>query len=318
MLSVAGPATAGGPGAPTDTESEVTPVGVVPHPSPEASPVAPTCRAAVLGSPIEHSLSPALHEAAYAALGLREWAYDRFAVGGAGEPDLPSFLAGCGPEWVGFSVTMPLKEAALAAGVAASAHARDVGAANTLVRAEDGWYADSTDAAGLLEALLEAGVADPRRVLVLGAGATARSAADATARLGARELSFAVRRAPRPQTLDFARRRGLDVGVVRLTDAADLVRALCDADVVVSTLPTGTRLGLPRLEPDRLAGAVLMDVVYGGWPTSLASWATEAGARVASGVPMLVHQAAEQVRLMTGHTPPVDAMRRAVAHVPGA
>ena len=273
-------------------------------------------RAAVLGSPIDHSLSPLLHRSAYEALGLQDWSYDRFAVGGPGEPTLAEFLDGLGPEWLGFSVTMPLKEDALALAVAASGHARDIGAANTLLRTQDGWIAESTDAYGLVEALLEAGVGRPGRepssAVVLGSGATARSALDALARLGTRHVTFVVRDQVRPETAALARRLGLgiteQVGLGRGA-LADLVAA---TDVTVSTLPTGTLLDLDPAPPGSLAGRVVLDVVYGGWPTELARWAQAGGALPLSGLGMLVHQAVEQVRLMTGRPASAQVMRAAV------
>ncbi len=275
-----------------------------------------TCRAAVLGSPIDHSLSPVLHRSAYEALGLGQWSYDRFAVGGQGEPGLREFLASRGPEWLGFSVTMPLKEDALALSIAASGHAREMGAANTLVRTDRGWIADSTDAYGALEALLEAGVGadgrSPRRAVLLGAGATARSIIDALGRLGVRELTVVVRTGLRPQTAELARRRGMSVTHEPGLARGHLDRLMAAADVTVSTLPTGTDLGLEAAAPGCLDGRVVMDVVYGGWPTPFARWAADAGASTVSGLGMLVHQAAQQVRLMTGSEAPVEAMRAAV------
>lgn len=283
------------------------------------------CKAAVIGSPITHSLSPVLHRAAYAELGLTEWSYDRFAVGGPGEPRLADFLAGLGPEWIGLSVTMPLKESALALSVAASGHARELGAANTLIRTEDGWIAESTDAFGVMEALLEARVgADtvPHTAVIVGSGATARSVIDALARLGVQHVTFAVRDTVRPATLALARQRGMRVERVRLrpealgaeahTQGAAFADLVATTDITVSTLPTGTHLDLPEVSEGRLAGRVLMDVVYGGWPTPLARWASAGGAAVVSGVDMLLHQAAEQVRLMTGRPAPLEAMRTAV------
>lgn len=288
------------------------PAAAVARSAPPAAPERVRNRAGVVGSPIGHSLSPTLHQAAYDALGLTDWAYDAHAVGGAGEPDLATFVAGLGPEWVGLSVTMPLKEDALALAVTASGHARDVGAANTLIRADGGWVADSTDAEGLLEALLQCGVTSLRSVLILGSGATARSALDAVRRLGASEVVFGVRDRPRPETVEFAHRAGLRVRSENLGDPDRLARLVEAADVTVATLPTGTRLDLPPAAADRLGGRLVMDVVYGGWPTPLARWAAAGGARVESGLPMLIHQAAAQVRLMTGRPGPAGAMRAAV------
>ncbi|MFB9569043.1 shikimate dehydrogenase, partial [Saccharopolyspora hordei] len=112
-------------------------------------------RAAVLGSPIEHSLSPVLHGAAYAALGLDGWTYERVE---ADERQLVDVVAGLGPEWAGLSVTMPGKRAALRVADEASARAEAVGAANTLVHRADGsWAADCTDVDGVVGALRAAG-----------------------------------------------------------------------------------------------------------------------------------------------------------------
>lgn len=274
------------------------------------------CRAAVLGSPIDHSLSPLLHRTAYAHLGLKDWSYDRFAVGGEGEPTLREFLATRGPEWLGFSVTMPLKEDALDLAVAASGHAREMGAANTLVRTDRGWIAESTDAYGALEALLDAGVGSDgravKRAVLLGSGATARSVIDALGRLGTREIVFVVRRHARPETVELARRRGITVSHEPGLARGHLDRLIAGAQVTVSTLPTGTDLGLDPAPVGSLDGRVLMDVVYGGWPTALARWAAAAGAVTVSGLDMLVHQAVEQVRLMTGCPAPVQAMHAAM------
>ncbi|MGQ0837419.1 shikimate dehydrogenase [Actinokineospora sp.] len=116
-------------------------------------------RAAVLGSPVDHSLSPVLHSAAYAALGLAGWTYTRLDCD---EPRLPGLVAELGPEWAGLSVTMPGKRAALAVAVAATERAWAVGAANTLVHQPDGtWHADCTDVAGVIGALRAAGLVVP-------------------------------------------------------------------------------------------------------------------------------------------------------------
>ncbi|GAB49600.1 shikimate dehydrogenase [Mobilicoccus pelagius] len=281
-----------------------------------------THRAGVVGSPVEHSLSPVLHRAAYDALGLTGWSYDRFRIGGEGELDLPTFVEGLGRDWVGLSVTMPDKEDALALAVAVTEQARRIGAANTLVRREDGWVAANTDPDGVRDALLEAGVGDVRRALVLGSGATARSALDALARLGCRHVGFAVRSRVRPETLDLAEELGVRAtaqvegweGDVLLDDPAAVSRACAAADVVVSTLPAGAPLGEEAgFDPSAdLSRTVLLDAVYADWPTPLARWAEACGATVVPGSAMLLHQAAGQVELMTGHTAPLDAMRRAL------
>src|SRR3954451_6962102 len=122
-------------------------------------------RAAVCGKPIAHSLSPVIHSAGFAAAGLLTWSYTSIECASL---ELPGLVAGLGPEWVGLSLTMPLKEVALSLGDTASPAALAVGAANTLVRQPDGsWYADNTDILGMVRVLRDAGVADGPAVAVL-------------------------------------------------------------------------------------------------------------------------------------------------------
>lgn len=272
---------------------------------------APTRQAAVLGSPIGHSLSPVLHLAAYRALGLEHWSYGAHDVKA---PALRTFVAGLGPQWAGLSLTMPLKEVAFEVADTVSDLAREVGAVNTLVRRPDGgWSGDNTDVYGVEQALREAGAAQVDSALVLGSGATARSVVAALAALGCTKVTFAVRSVARPETLEQTLRAGLAADVVGL---GELSEVLGDARVVVSTLPAGAlngtvsragRLPAARLGPDHL----LLDVVYTGWPTPLARLFQVAGATAVSGLEMLIHQAAEQVHLMTGRPPPLDPMRDA-------
>jgi shikimate dehydrogenase len=277
----------------------------------------PTTRqAAVLGSPIGHSLSPVLHLAAYRALGLSNWSYGAHELQAA---ELAGFVAGLGPQWAGLSLTMPLKEAAFEVADEVSDLAREVGAINTLLRRTDGgWSGENTDVYGVSQALREAGCTDVANAVVLGSGATARSVVAALASLGCKKVTFAVRSEARPETLDQAVRAGLEVDVVQLCQVADL---LGDTGVVVSTLPMNALPGntLPENaltgrvfgKGPRPVGHLLLDVVYTGWPTPLARTFHEAGASVVSGLEMLVHQAAQQVALMTGLCPPVEQMRAA-------
>ena len=272
---------------------------------------APHRHAAVLGSPISHSLSPALHLAAYRALGLSHWSY---GVHEMQAPALRRFVAGLGPQWAGLSLTMPLKEAAFEVADEVSDLAREVGAINTLVRRPDnGWSGDNTDVYGVSQALREAGCAKVASAVVLGSGATARSVVAALATLGCAKVTFAVRSQARQETVDQARRAGLEVVVAGLGQVADV---LGDTRVVVSTLPANALHGsaltdkmLPK--GSRHTDRLLLDVVYTGWPTPLAQVFRGAGASVVSGLEMLVHQAAGQVRLITGLCPPVDEMRAA-------
>jgi shikimate dehydrogenase len=262
----------------------------------------PTHRCAVWGSPIEHSLSPVLHRAAYAALGLTDWSYDRREVDVAG---FPAAFAVLGPEWRGLSLTMPLKEVAATVARTVSDTARETGAVNTLVRDADGWTAHNTDVHGIIEALAEVGCTSPGTAVVVGSGATARSAVRALEELGARSVTLMVRAQVRPETVEQARRAGLAVEVVALG-------AWHVADVVVSTVPPGT-VPLDRLPEAPTRHAAVLDVVYGEGRTALQDAAAGRGWAVAEGTAMLLHQAARQVRLMTGLEAPVEAMRAALA-----
>ena len=272
--------------------------------------------AAVLGSPIAHSLSPLLHRAAYRVLGLGEWRYAAHEV--TEETFLP-FVAGLDETWRGLSLTMPLKEVAFDVAAEVSPTALATGAVNTLVRRETGeWDAHNTDVQGVVAAL--AAVPHAQSATVLGSGATARSVVAALAQLGVRRVRLAVRSAPRPATLRLAADLGVAVEVVPLAgwaDAADGPGEGGEVVLVVSTLPTGAGSAAARALAGRRLSGTLMDVVYADWPTPLAQAASEAGLHVVSGLDMLVHQAGEQVRLMTGHEAPIEAMfaaaREAVA-----
>lgn len=270
-------------------------------------------RAGVVGSPVSHSLSPLLHGAAYEALGLTGWSYGRQEVPEGG---LARHVDGLGPEWVGLSVTMPGKEEALALAGTASQEAALAGAANTLVRQDHSWYADNTDVHGLATALQEAGAGQVTRGVVLGGGATARSAVLALRRLGAREIDLMVREGIRPRTRELLDRLAdgptpTGVRVRRLAEGLSLDRRW--ADVVVGTLPPG--VSAPPVEPGDREPPVVLDVVYSPWPSALATAVASASAgRVVAvrGTTMLLHQAARQVELMTGCTAPVRQMALAL------
>ncbi|WP_246111402.1 shikimate dehydrogenase [Terrabacter aerolatus] len=272
-------------------------------------------RCAVWGSPIGHSLSPVLHRAAYAALDLHDWTYDRREVDEAGFGDALSGLDG---SWVGLSLTMPLKEVALHSAAVATPVAAATGAANTLVREagpEAGWTAHNTDVHGITMALRNAGCDDPSDVLVVGSGATARSAlaavtTAAAARGSGARVVLMVRDRVRPETLDQAASAGLHVETVAMGEWD----AATDVAAVVSTVPPSALPGLDRL-PRARPGAgrpVLLDVVYGDGETPLQQAARAQGWAVAEGTDMLLHQAGEQVRLMTGREAPLEAMASAL------
>jgi shikimate dehydrogenase len=260
-------------------------------------------RAAVLGSPIAHSLSPALHTAGYRALGLDDWEYTAADVA---EPALVAFVTGLGPEWRGLSLTRPLKEVAFAVATSVSDLARETGSINTLLRrADGGWDAHNTDVVGVVGSLAEAGVTHAERPVVVGSGATARSVVAAFAAMGARRVDVMVRGEIRAATLAQAEGAGLAVTRRDLGDWPEGV------DVVVSTVPGDRSSVATTLPPGR--GAVL-DVVY-GTRSAFAEVGPRQGYTVVPGVAMLLHQAAAQFRLMTGRAAPLEAMRAAVGPV---
>jgi shikimate dehydrogenase len=266
--------------------------------------------AAVLGQPVAHSLSPALHRAAYAELGLL-WTYQAIECG-LGE--FPARLAQAGSDCAGYSCTMPLKRAALAAAATASERARRAGAANTLLPAGDrtsrSWHADNTDVHGVLAALQECGVVPDGRkhVTLLGAGGAAQAVLVALAAGGADGCTVLVRDQARADDLvATAKRCSVAVDVASLhPNAAEL-----DADLVISTLPAGAADPIAAGHAWR-PRQLLFDVVYRPWPTPLAEAAKAHGASVISGALMLLHQAAAQVTLMTGAPAPIAAMRAAL------
>lgn len=257
-------------------------------------------RAAVLGSPIAHSLSPVLHRAAYRALGLSDWTYDALEVA----PEaLAAFLEACGPEWAGLSLTMPLKEAVLPLLTSCSPLVTATGTANTVLLAGGERVGHNTDVAGIVEALAEVGLTSVTSAVVLGGGATARSALAALSVLGCRTPTLVVR-SPPVQTLEAAVRLGITPTVSDWDPSV-----LEGADLVLSTVPAGAADGFA---PYLAAVPVVLDVVYAPWPTAL-SQASQGV--VIAGTAMLLHQAAAQVTLMTGRAAPVEAMRRALAAV---
>lgn len=260
-------------------------------------------RAAVCGSPIRHSLSPVLHRAAYAALGLADWSYDRVELAAA---ELAPWMAQLDASWRGLSLTMPLKEVAFGIARSVSDLARTVGSINTLVHTSDGWAGHNTDVGGITAALTEAGVGRPRHAVVVGAGATARSAIAALTSMGVTEIVVMVRAAMRPDTLDVARQLGVVVRERPLGAWPEMV------DVVIGTVPPCAYAGALEDLPTALGEAAILDCVYGHGPSPLLAAAAARGYAPVPGTEMLLHQAAEQVRLMTGHDAPVDAMRAAL------
>ncbi|MFJ2896830.1 shikimate dehydrogenase [Streptomyces sp. NPDC087218] len=262
-------------------------------------------RAAVLGSPIAHSLSPVLHRAAYAELGLTAWSYERFEID---EAALPGFVESLDATWAGLSLTMPLKRAVIPLLDSVSETAASVEAVNTVVLTEDGRRTgDNTDIPGMVAALRERGVEKTETAAVLGAGATASSALAALAGMCAGPVTAYVRSQERGREMrGWGERLGVDV---RIADWADAEQAL-RAPLVIATTPAGATDALAAAVPDR--PGTLFDVLYEPWPTGLAAaWADRSGS-VVGGLDLLVHQAVLQVEQMTGRAPaPLAAMRRA-------
>lgn len=256
----------------------------------------PDRRLAVIGSPIAHSLSPALHRAAYAVLGL-DWGYGRHEVRAGG---LEAFVDGLDRRWRGLSVTMPLKEEVAALATGADRTVELTGAANTLLFDGGRRIARNTDVAGVERALRDAGAAAVEHAVVIGAGATARSVIVALDRLGMRGVTVLVRDPSRAVAVrDLVDELGVDLDLV---DIAQLRHVVEGTDVVAWTLPNGVPLpgdlGLSG-EP----GAVALDVTYSPWPGPLAAPWLAAGGHVASGRDMLLHQAVRQVRFfVSGQT----------------
>ena len=337
-------------------------------------------RAAVLGQPIAHSLSPVLHRAAYLACGLTDWRYDAFEVG---EADLAAFLDGLAAgQWAGLSLTRPLKQVALDLVDHVEPLAAAVGAVNTVLVSPGGLVGANTDVSGIVQAIEAAtlgtgsttrwqsevavqggpgATAAPalrpgnsfevppvsRQAAILGGGATAASALAAVGQLGVTQPAVYVRSLARSAALiQAAARMGVvprfhvwpaspvpDHSPATVSPHHPLARAATShdsviqpitssredwfaADLVISTLPAGAADPLAAALVGRdLTGQVLLDVAYSPWPPLLARAWSAAGGLVASGLDMLLFQAAEQFRLMTGLAAPLAAMRSALEPV---
>ncbi|MPV38002.1 shikimate dehydrogenase [Georgenia subflava] len=282
-------------------------------------------RCAVLGHPVGHSLSPTLHRAAYAQLGLDDWGYGLQDVTA---DQLPAVVDQLDASWGGLSLTMPLKQAIMPLLDAVDPLAEVTGAVNTLVvqpgRAGRAGPLSgfNTDVHGIVATLREAAPAGwrPQRAVVLGARATASSALAALGELGCTRTTLVARSFAGPGSAAVAAHRmGVTTENVTWSTPDVAADAVLAADVVISTVPAGIADPVSTVMRDRLAGspnalsgAVLLDVVYDPWPTPIDEAWQEAGGTVAPGWGMLLHQAEAQVRLMTGRTPDVEVMRDAL------
>lgn len=291
----------------------------------------------MLGRPAGHSLSPVLHTAAYATLGLTWWRYEAIECDEAG---LPALLDSCGPDWAGLSLTMPLKRAVLPLLDRPEPLVTEVGGANTVIFAAAQRLGYNTDVPGMVRALAEHGIGpaaaasgrlavpEPRPsaqpgaclaapgttepgvgpVLILGGGATACAALAALRDLGERSAAMAVR--------DPARAGGLRSAASRLGLTITLQpfepTGIGGVRLIISTVPAGAADVFAQIFPTPVNDPpAVFDVVYHPWPTRLAAAAKQAGAVVVGGFELLLHQAAEQVELMTGRPAPLEAMRQA-------
>jgi shikimate dehydrogenase len=261
--------------------------------------------AAVIGSPVRHSLSPAIHNAAYAATGL-DWVFLALEVPpGRGADAVRAVpVLGLG----GLSVTMPHKDAAAQACDELSADATALRTVNTVVPRSDGsLYGDSTDGEGFVRSLDDAGLdLTDRAVLVIGAGGAARAVALAAGRRGAR-LTIAARRADAAAAAAALAPGGRAIGVDALADA------VAEAAVVVNATPVGMG-GERLLAPGALGpGQWAVDLVYHPAETPFLLDAAAAGATTVGGLGMLVHQAALAFEQVTGVAAPLEVMARAAA-----
>ncbi len=270
--------------------------------------------AAVIGSPISHSLSPVLHRAAWDSLGIGgDWDYRAIETT---TQTLGSLVSALGSDCLGLSVTMPCKQAVIPLLDVLDPLAQAVGAVNTVLPGAGVLTGANTDVHGIVAAVNAARAARdlpaPASCVILGARATASSALAACGHLHVGHVSVAARHFGGPGSVLVAGARlGVSFDQVFLRNRGEVLQAIRDADLIVSTLPVGVGDDLavdlsPR--PDQ----TLLDVVYAPRLTALTGTWQQAGGSVAWGSDMLLHQAAEQVRLMTGRDPDTAVMRIAL------
>ncbi|WP_193104564.1 shikimate dehydrogenase [Brachybacterium sp. FME24] len=256
-------------------------------------------RFAVVGSPVDHSLSPVLHRTAYRVLGIEGGSYQRYDVAAGA---LAEFLAhGAGHELGGLSVTMPGKPEAFALAAEADETSRMLGISNTLIRRADGrWRAENHDVYGIVAALQDHGTVAPATGAVLGSGATAASAVAALLDVGAQEILLSARSPHKLAPLEsLASHAGVRVRVVPWT----LNHELLTTDVVISALAVDGARAVARAweqQPDLPVPEQFLDVLYDPWPAPVAAVVSRRGGSVVDGLEMLAHQADKQIRSMLG------------------
>jgi shikimate dehydrogenase len=272
--------------------------------------------AAIIGYPLGHSMSPAIHNAAYKAMGLDL----RFEAWSTPPEDVPAAVARVrGPELLGMNVTVPYKQAVLPLLDAVDPTARAIGAVNTIVKQGGRLVGYNTDRYGFIRSLREGGCEpDGLRVVILGYGGSERAVAYALAEAGAASIAIAGRRqegiAEAVAHLKATAPRPLPIEAVANDEA--LARACGTAQLIVNCTPvgmrhTGTEGSSPLPAPLLRPGLCVSDLIYNPLETELLRLARKAGAHGLNGLDMLVYQAAEAIRLWTGREAPVDIMRQA-------
>ena len=257
-------------------------------------------RCAVLGSPIEHSLSPALHRAAYTQLGL-DWTYDKLEID---QHRLAPFVAGLDESWRGLSLTMPLKVAVLELGEVDQL-AQLAGAGNTLILEADTRRVYNTDVGGLAWAVRQVTTVPLPRVTILGTGATASAALIAAAQLGAQQVTVAARTPSRAEPLRaLSRELGVELEI------RPWWARLPQTNLAVSTVVSGAADTIAPSVAD--SAPLIVDAIYDPWPTVLATTAQQAGCTVISGGDLLIGQALLQIELMTGRSVPAELLYAAL------
>ncbi len=265
-----------------------------------------TLKVAVLGSPVSHSLSPTLHNAAYKALGLDI----QYTAIQTSTDQLAERINELGSDYLGYSLTMPLKQKVLTLVSNQSPLVEQTGCANTVYRDAHGqWALENTDVFGITETIRQADFGQLKSACIIGSGATARSALSALANLGVREVTCFARNREAVATLrGQSEPLGIDI------QAIDLEREITfTGELVISTVPSeGQALIIGAIAGNQLLPA-LLDIAYNPWPSDLARyWVEHRGGPVLSGIEMLLWQATVQVELFTGCSAPIEAMRAAL------
>jgi shikimate dehydrogenase len=263
-------------------------------------------KAAVLGSPISHSLSPVLHRAAYAELGLD---IDYTAVETSTDL-LPQRIRELDTDCVGYSITMPLKQEVLKFISRQSQRVSNTGCANTVYRdAQNQWALENTDVFGIMETIKRAHLGGLTSACIIGSGATASSALNALGELGVHAVTCLARN---HESVKELRTQGesleIDFQTVGLGKEITLM-----GDLVISTVPSSAQASIIDKLTARQNLPALLDIAYNPWPSDLSRhWNAQGGGPVLSGIEMLLWQASAQVQLFTGIPAPIAAMRAAL------